>query len=224
MSIIEKSVIDYINETQHYFDGILGEIQKDSLEKKIPIIPPETARFLATLLSIKKPCNVLEIGCAVGFSAGLISRYLDKNGHITTIDRFDIMIRQAKENFKKLEIEDKVSLIEGDACEILPTLNDKEYDFIFLDAAKGQYLQILPHCIRLLKVGGLFLADNVIQDGRVAMDRFSVPKRQRTIHTRMRKFLFAVSNTIGLESSIIPIGDGLLLSHKTQEIKEIIYE
>ncbi len=220
MSYVDQGVVNFIRDVQPLCNGQLGQIQREALAQAQPIVPPESARFLATLISICKPKKVLEIGCAVGFSAGLMSSLMPEDGHITTIDRYDIMIKDAKENFAKLQLQNKVTLLEGDAEEILKALED-EYDFIFLDAAKGQYLQFLPHCLRLLKVGGVLLADDVLQEGRIARDRLAVPRRQRTIHTRMRKFLEVLTNTQGLESCIIPIGDGMALCHKTQEVVHV---
>ena len=203
----------YINHIQPLFDGTLGDIQREALHEGLPIIPPETARFMATLLSIKRPRRVLEIGCAVGFSAGLFCRYLADGGHVTTIDRYDCMIGKARENFKRLGIEGKVSLIEGDAGYILPQLTGT-YDVIFLDAAKGQYIRFLPDCLRLLGAEGLLLADDVLQEGRVAMGRYDIPRRQRTMQARLRAFLNAVMSDKRLESAIVPIGGGLLTAHK----------
>ncbi len=213
MNNFTECITQFLLSVQPYFDGVLGEIQRDALKKNMPIIPPETARLLCTLLSIKRPERILEIGCAIGFSAGLMSRYITEDGHITTIDRYELMINQAKKNFERLKITDKVTLLEGDAAEILPTLNDS-FDVIFLDAAKGQYIQFLPECLRLLKEGGLFIADDVLFDGTVAWDRSLVPRRQRTIHQRLRAFLKEVADNPCLETTILPVGGGVLISHK----------
>ena len=204
---------EYINSINPSLSGSLGELQRDAEDRGIPIIDPVTIRFLCTVLSLKKPKDVLEIGCAIGFSAGLISKYLAVGGHITTIDRYDIMIAEAKRNFEKLGITDKVTLLEGNATDILPGLSGS-YDFIFLDAAKGQYLQMLPDCMRLLKSGGIFIADDILQSGRVAKDRLDIPKRQRTIHTRLRQFLEQIVNYEGVEASILPVDDGVLFAVK----------
>ena len=111
----------YLRTVQPMYDGILGEIQKQSIEHDVPIVPHETARLLSVLLSIKKPKKILEIGTAVGFSAGLMSRYLEQGGSITTIDRFEIMLKDARENIKKMDLEDTITILEGDAADILPT-------------------------------------------------------------------------------------------------------
>lgn len=212
--IVNRDIVLYINNVQPMCEGLLGDLQKESLEQEIPIIDKETARFLKTLLSIHKPKKILEIGCAVGFSASLMSEY----GQVTTIDRFDVMINKAKSNFKKLGIENKVNLLEGDALDILKNMNEEnKFDMIFLDAAKGQYINIINDCLKLLKKGGIIVADDIFQNGLVVQNIEEIPKRQRTIHRRLNEFIFKMSNNSGLESSLIPIGDGLLLSHKIKE-------
>ena len=140
---------NYLKEVLPMCDGILGEIQKISYEQDVPIIPNEVVRLLSFILSIKKPKRILEIGAAVGFSSGLMSKFLSDGGKITTIDRFDIMIEQFRENRKKMGLEDKIELIEGNACEVLPRLSEK-FDVIFLDAAKGQFIQMITEFIWLL--------------------------------------------------------------------------
>ena len=206
----------YLRTVQPMYDGILGEIQKQSIEQDVPIVPHETARLLSVLLSIKKPKKILEIGTAVGFSAGLMSRYLQQGGTITTIDRFEVMLKDARENIKKMNLEDTVTILEGDAADILPTLQ-QQYDVIFLDAAKGQYGNFLPHCIRLLTVGGILIVDDVLQGGSIAKTRFSVPRRQRTIHKRMRNFLWDISHNDCLESCILPVGDDVAIYYKKSD-------
>ncbi len=214
--VIDENINAYLSSVQAPFDGVLGEIQKEALASGVPIIPHETARLLSVILSMKKPLHILEIGAAVGFSAGLMAQHILPGGSVTTIDRYDVMIQAAKNNFSRLGLENVITLLEGDASEILPTLKGP-YDVIFMDAAKGQYSQILPECLRLLPVGGILLADDVLQGGDIAKTKFSVPRRQRTIHKRMRNFLWTISNEPCLTSSIIPIGDGLAICHKIAE-------
>lgn len=206
----------YIRLIQPKYDGVLGEIQEEALEEEIPIVPHETARFLSTLLTIKKPKEILEIGTAVAFSAGLMSRYLQEGGHVTTIDRYEYMLNIAKKNIKRMGLEEKINIIEDDAANVLPKLSGP-YDFIFLDAAKAQYIQFLPELLRLMPIGGILVADDVLQGGNIAKSRFSLPRRQRTIHKRMRNFLWDISHLDCLESSIIPIGDGIIMCTKIKE-------
>jgi len=179
-----------------------------------PIIKPEVADFLKVLLSLTKPMQILEIGTAVGYSSILMSGLLAENGHITTIERFDYMLGIAKENIKRANLEDTITLLEGNAAAILPTLKNEQYDFIFMDCAKGQYINFLPECIRLLKPNGLLLTDNVLHKGTVARSRYLIERRQRTTHSRLRDFLWTITHCEQLRSSVVPIGDGIALSYK----------
>ncbi|MBZ4669282.1 MAG: putative O-methyltransferase [Defluviitaleaceae bacterium] len=194
-------------------EGILGEIEREAMVSDLPIIQKEVASLISVLLSIKKPKKILEIGTAVGYSSILMSNYLQPQGEIITIERYDIMQRAAKENFKKANLENIITMIEKDAEEVLPTL-EGPFDVIFMDAAKGQYNTFLPHCIRLLKDDGLLIADNVLHKGMIARLRYDVPRRQRTIHKRMRNFLWEIMHNPQLDSCILPMGDGVALCHK----------
>ncbi len=216
MSLVENYIHEYLENLQPFCEGELGQLQKTSYEKEVPIIPKDVVQFLGVVLSIIKPKKILEIGMAVGFSASYMTGLLQEGGHLTTIDRFDVMIKQAKENFKRLGVEDKVTILEGNANDILPTL-DEQYDFIFMDAAKGQYIQILPDVLRLLKKGGVIIADDILQEGRVAQAYEEVPKRQRTIHKRMNEFLNEITNNPKLKSSILTIGDGVAFIQKIED-------
>ncbi len=206
----------YLRTVQPKYEGTLGEIQAEATEKNVPIIPHETARFLSVLLTLKKPKHILEIGTAVGFSSSLMAQYIPEDGTITTIDRFEVMLKDARVNIDRMGLNDKIKILEGDASDILPTL-EGPYDVIFMDAAKGQYSNFLPHCIRLLSVGGMLIVDDVLQGGDIAKTRFEVPRRQRTIHKRLRNFLWDISHNDCLESSIVPIGDGVALCIKVKE-------
>lgn len=213
----------YLRTVQPKYKGILGEIQKEATDNNVPIIPHETARLLSVLLTIKKPKKILEIGTAVGFSASLMSQYLQEGGNVTTIDRFEVMLKEAYINIERMGLQNTIKIIEGDAADILPKL-EGFYDVIFLDAAKGQYNNFLPDIIRLLPVGGILIVDDVLQGGNIARSRFTVPRRQRTIHKRMRNFLWNISHNELLESSIIPIGDGLALCCKIKDERKSINE
>lgn len=219
MPITQEKVIDFLREIQPMCSGQLGEIQKKAIDENVPIIPPEVANLLAVILQIKKPSSILEIGTAIAFSSSFMSQYIKEDGTITTIERFDVMKKQAIENIKKLGLENKINMIEGDAAKILPTLKGP-YDIIFMDAAKAQYNTFLPECIRLLPVGGILIADDVLQNGFIAQSRFEVPRRQRTIHKRMRNFLWNISHSSALQSSIIPIGDGVAICYKKENIND----
>lgn len=211
--VTNDEIKTFLNEVQPSCNGILGEIQKEAIEAGVPIIQTEVAKLLGVILQIKKPKNILEIGTAIGFSACFMSKYLQKDGRITTIERHDIMIEQAIKNINRMELESIIDLKQGEAAEILPNLNDK-YDVIFMDAAKAQYNILLDEFIRLLPTGGILIADDVLQDGFIAKSRFEIPRRQRTIHKRMRNFLWNISRSDIFESTIIPIGDGVAICYK----------
>lgn len=216
--ITENEVNLFLRQIQPMCDGALGEIQKQAMEEKVPIIPPEVVKMLGVVLRLKKPKNILEVGTAVAFSSSFMSQYIPEDGTITTIERFDVMKKQAEINIKKMGLQNTITMLEGDAAEVLPTLTGP-YDVIFLDAAKGQYNVFLPECIRLLPVGGILIADNVLQGGFIAQSRFDVPRRQRTIHKRMRNFLWNISHSEVFESTIIPIGDGVAICYKVADEK-----
>ena len=162
---------------------------------------------------MKKPVRVLEVGTAIGFSALLMCEYLPENGHITTIEKYEKRIPIARENFKRAGKEDRITLIEGDALEVMRSL-EGPFDFIFMDAAKGQYIHYMPEAIRLLSKDGVLMSDNVLQDGDIIESRFAVERRNRTIHSRMREYLYELKHNDQLQTSIIPLGDGVALSVK----------
>jgi len=192
-------------------EGIVGEIEKEAIADEVPIVRRETKEWIKTMLLIKKPMRILEVGTAVGFSSVYMSQYLSEGAHITTIEKWEPRIVKAKENFKKAGVEDKITLLEGDAADVLKGL-DGSYDFIFMDAAKGQYIHFLPDVIRLLEKDGVLISDNVLQDGEVLDSKYVVNRRNRTIHSRMREYLYVLKNHDMLETSIIPLGDGIALS------------
>lgn len=163
----------------------------------------------------EKPVRILEVGTAVGYSAIYMNQFVPPEGHITTIEKWEPRIGKAKENFKRAGAENRITLLEGDASDILKQL-DGTYDFIFMDAAKGQYIHFLPDIIRLLAWDGVLVSDNVLQDGEVLDSKYVVNHRNRTIHGRMREYLYTLKTHPLLETSIIPLGDGIALSVKIQ--------
>lgn len=179
-----------------------------------PIIKPEVADFIKVQLSLVQPSTILEIGTAVGYSSIFMSSYLKEGGKITTLERFDYMLRQARKNIKAAGLEDTIEIIEGDAAITLTQLPSESFDVIFMDCAKGQYINFLPECIRLLKPNGLLITDNVLHKGTVARSRYLIDRRQRTTHSRLREFLWTITHSDTLRSSVIPIGDGVALSYK----------
>ena len=181
----EQRVTTYIQSLESPENLILEQIEQEALDTYVPVIRKETQSFLKVLLMIKRPSRILEIGTAIGFSAILMSEYMPKDGHVTTIEKYEKRIPIARENFRRAGKEEKITLIEGDALKVMQTL-EGPYDFIFMDAAKGQYIHYLPEAVRLLSDKGVLLSDNVLQDGDVIESRFAVERRNRTIHSRMQ--------------------------------------
>ncbi|MBQ8527115.1 MAG: O-methyltransferase [Lachnospiraceae bacterium] len=211
--IVEQRYVDFMNSLEKEEIPYLEELEAYAVETEVPIIRKEMQSFLKTLLTMNKPRQILEVGTAIGFSALLMSEYMPCDGHITTIEKYEKRIPIARENFKKYGKSEQITLIEGDASEVLAGLAG-EYDLIFMDAAKGQYIHFLPDILRLLKQGGVLLSDNVLQDGDVIESRYAVTRRNRTIHGRMREYLYELKNHPQLQTSIIPLGDGITLSVK----------
>lgn len=211
--IVDERMVSFIHSLERENSEILGKIEQEALDTYVPIIRKEMQSFLKVLLLMTRPVRILEVGTAIGFSAILMSEYAPKEAKITTIEKYEKRIPIARENFKRAGKEETISLIEGDALEVMKSL-DHSYDFIFMDAAKGQYISYMPEAIRLLKKGGLLVSDNVLQDGDIIESRFAVERRNRTIHSRMREYLYELKHDERLETSIIPLGDGVALSIK----------
>lgn len=214
--IVEERLVAYLHSLETENSEILEQIEKEALDTYVPIIRKEMQSFLKVLLRIKRPLKVLEVGTAVGFSAILMSEYVPAECKITTIENYEKRIPIARENFRRAGKEHQITLIEGDAFEVLKTLQDS-YDFIFMDAAKGQYIAYLPEVMRILTPGGILVSDNVLQNGEIIESRFAVERRDRTIHSRMREYLYTLKHHPELETSIIPLGDGVALSIKTDQ-------
>ena len=211
--IVDERMVTFINSLETENSEILETIEKEALETFVPIIRKEMQSFMKVLLAIQKPLNILEVGTAVGFSALLMSEYAPQECKITTIEKYEKRIPIARENFKRAGKEEVITLLEGDALEILKGLQES-YDFIFMDAAKAQYIYYMPEVIRLLGKGGILVSDNVLQDGDIIESRFAVERRNRTIHSRMREYLYALKHEERLLTSIIPLGDGVAVSVK----------
>ena len=194
--ISNDRIATYIHSLEVPESPVIEEIEQEALDTFVPIIRKETQSFLKVLLKIKKPLRILEVGTAVGFSAILMSEYMPENGHITTIENYEKRIPIARENFRRAGKEDQITLIPGDALEVMKELSGP-YDFIFMDAAKGQYIHYLPEVLRLLAPEGVLMSDNVLQDGDVIESRFAVERRNRTIHSRMREYLYELHQDLG---------------------------
>ena len=213
--IVDERIVTFINSLDTRNNELLETIENEARAADVPIIRREMQSFLKVLLMLKKPARVLEVGTAVGFSALLMSEYVPEECRITTIENYEKRIPVARENFRRAGKEEQITLIEGDAAIVLGTL-DGPYDFIFMDAAKGQYIHYLPDILRLLSPGGCLVSDNVMQDGDVIESRFAVERRNRTIHARMREYLYELKHNDTLTTSIIPLGDGVAVSIKNQ--------
>ena len=209
--IVDERLVTYINSLDTGNTSILDQIEQEALENYVPIIRKEMQQFLKLLLAMKRPMRILEVGTAVGFSAILMAEYDPVPCEITTIENYEKRIPIAKENFIRAGKEKQITLLEGDAAQILPTLTES-YDFIFMDAAKGQYPAYLEQVMRFLVPGGILITDNVLQDGDIIESRFAVERRDRTIHSRMREYLYTLKHHPELETSILPLGDGVALS------------
>lgn len=215
--IIDERMVTYIRSLEVPESAVIEAIEQEALRDRVPIIRKEMQSFLKVLLMIKRPMRILEVGAAVGFSSILMSEYMPEGGHITTIENYDKRIPIARANFKRAGKEEQIDLIEGDALEVMHGL-EGPYDLIFVDAAKGQYIHYLPEVMRLLGTDGVLVSDNVLQEGDIIESRFAVERRNRTIHSRMREYLYELKHHDQLQTSIIPLGDGVALSVKRRDI------
>ena len=211
--VVEERLVTYINSLETGNTEILDEIEREALRSDVPIIRKEMQTFLKVFLAMKRPARILEVGTAVGFSAILMAEYNPGACEIITIGNYEKRIPIARENFKRAGKESVITLLTGDAKEVLPTI-EEPFDFIFMDAAKGQYIHFLPEVLRLLKSGGTLISDNVLQDGDIIQSRFAVTRRNRTIHKRMREYLYTLTHHEELTTAVLPIGDGITVSVK----------
>ena len=211
--IVNERITAYINSLEVPGSDISEQIKKEALADRVPIIRSETASLLKFFVSFAKPMQILEVGTAVGYSAIIMSEVMPEGAAITTIEKYEPRIPVARENFRRAGKEGVITLLEGDAMEWLARLSGP-YDMIFMDAAKGQYIHFFPEIMRLLSDGGILISDNIFQDGDIMESRFAVTRRNRTIHSRMREYLYTLKHTEGLVTSLIPIGDGVAVSTK----------
>ena len=210
--IADSRITDYILSLETGQGQLCDRIEQEALAARVPIIRRETAALLKTLVAAKAPRAILEIGTAVGYSALLMARVMPADCRITTIEKYEKRIPVARENFRLAGEEERITLLEGDADEILERLKGSYFDFVLMDAAKGQYLAWLPKLMELMPPGALLVSDNVLQDGDIVQSRFAVERRNRTIHARMREYLYELKHNSALETSILPVGDGVALS------------
>lgn len=211
----QERITGYICSLDRGHGELCDRIAKEARAAYVPIIRQETAALLQTVVAAAKPARILEVGTAVGYSALLMAQVMPEECHITTIEKYQPRIPLAREHFKLAGMEGRITLVEGDAGEALGQLSGT-FGFIFMDAAKGQYIHWLPQILRLLGPGGVLFSDNVLQDGDIVESRFAVERRNRTIHARMREYLYTLTHMDALCTSVIPIGDGVALSVKRE--------
>lgn len=211
--IVDERMTTYINSLDEGHTEFLEQLERQAKKDSVPIIRREMQSFLKFLMMAYKPKKILEVGTAVGFSALLMCEYNPVPCQIVTIENYDKRIPIARDNFKKAGKENQIQLIEGDAAEVLKKLDDS-FDFIFMDAAKGQYLNFLPDILRLLNTGGILVSDNVLQEGDIIESHFAVERRNRTIYKRMREYLYELKHNDALVTALLPLGDGVAISTK----------
>ena len=211
--IQNERYVSFINSLDTENPAYLNELEEYAKKTEVPIIRKQMQSLIRVLLTLGQPKQILEVGTAIGFSPLFMSEYAPDDCHITTIEKYEKRIPLARENFRKSGREHRFTLLEGDAAAILPTLTG-QFDLIFMDAAKGQYLHFLPDVLRLLAQGGILISDNVMQDGDIIESRFAVTRRNRTIHARMREYLYELKHNEALETVILTVGDGAAVSVK----------
>lgn len=211
--IVDERLVTYINSLDKGNTAVLDQIEREALESYVPIIRKDMQSFLKLLLTVQKPMRILEVGTAVGFSAILMAEYAPEGCQVVTIENYDKRIPIAKQNFERAGKSDQITLLEGDAAEVLKTL-EEPFDMIFMDAAKGQYINFMSDVLRLLKKDGVLVSDNVLQDGDIIESHFIVERRNRTIYKRMREYLYELTHRDDLVTSVLPVGDGITVSVK----------
>ena len=213
--IVDERMVTYINSLDMGNTPLLNEIEREAKTDLVPVIRREMQSFLKVLLAIHRPLRVLEVGTAVGFSALLFCEYGPENMQVTTIEKYEKRIPIARENFRRAGREDQITLLEGDAGELLKTL-EGPFDMIFMDAAKGQYIHWLPDIRRLMTKGSVLISDNVLQEGDIIESHYLVERRKRTIYKRMREYLYELKHDPSFVTSILPLGDGVTVSVKQE--------
>ena len=213
--IVDERMRTYINSLDMGNTPFLEELEQYAIRERVPIIRREMQSFIKTFLAMNQPGRILEVGTAIGFSTLLMCEYGREDLQIVTIENYDKRIPIARENFRRAGREDQITLLEGDAGELLKTL-EGPFDMIFMDAAKGQYIHWLPDIRRLMAKGSVLISDNVLQEGDIIESHYLVERRNRTIYQRMREYLYELKHHPQLMTSIIPLGDGVSLSVKEE--------
>lgn len=214
--ILDERLLTYLHSLESSNGKLLDTIEQEALADDVPIIRKDMQGFLKFLLAVRQPERILEVGCAVGFSALLMAQWNPAVCELTTIENWQPRIPVARNNFLRAGRQEQISLIEGDAGEVLPQLlaEGRHFDWIFMDAAKGQYPALLPAAVELLEPDGILVTDNVLFDGEIIESRYAVTRRNRTIHKRMREYLYTLKHHEQLTTAVLPVGDGAAVSVK----------
>lgn len=211
--IVEPRLSDYLNSLETELPEPLAELEAYAHKHEVPIIRKEAQSLLRFFVELKRPKRILEVGTAIGFSAAFLSEYMPEDCTITTIEKVPMRIAEAEKNLAALRRSKDVMLLTGNAAEVLAKLSEQgnTYDFVFMDAAKGQYLNFLSLLLPMLPSGALLITDNVLQEGSIIESKYSIARRDRTIHMRMREYLYELKHNEALTTSIVPVGDGMAL-------------
>ena len=214
--IVEPRLVEYLNSLETELPEHLAKLEAYALEHEVPIIRKEAQSLLRFLLELKTPKRILEVGTAIGFSASLLCEYMPEDCHLTTIEKVPMRIVEAEKNLAALKRSQDVTFLTGDAEEVLKSLREQgnQYDFIFMDAAKAQYMSFLQQILPMLPKGALLITDNVLQEGSIMESKYCITRRDRTIHMRMREYLYELKHNEELTTSIVAVGDGMALSVK----------
>ena len=214
--IVEPRLVEYLNSLETELPEHLAKLESYAIEHEVPIIRKEAQSLLKFFLELKQPKRILEVGTAIGFSASLLCEYMPKDCHLTTIEKVPMRIVEAEKNLAALKRSQDVTFLTGDAEEVLKNLKEQgnQYDFVFMDAAKAQYMSFLAQILPMLPTGALLITDNVLQEGSIIESKYSITRRDRTIHMRMREYLYELKHNDALTTSIVAVGDGMALSVK----------
>lgn len=214
--IANERLVNYIHSLEPDRSELLETVRKEALAAEIPIIRDETAALLKCFVMMLRPKRILEIGTAVGYSALIMAEAMPEDAVITTVENYEPRVREATKNITGSSYRDRIRLINDDAGKVIKVMASKgeQFDFIFMDAAKAQYINWLPDIIKMMPEGAVLFSDNILQDGRIIESRYQVERRDRTIHTRMREYLFELKHNVQLETSVLTDGDGISISVK----------
>ena len=233
--IVDEHIAAYINSLESDMAPYLMELERQALADGVPIIKKQAQALLRFFLKMKCPKHILEVGTAVGFSSSFISEYMPRDCTITTIEKVEMRIVEAKKNLCKAPRANDIILLCGEAMDALSMINGNtdrdveffypggipislqpKYDFVFMDAAKAQYMNFLPEIMKLLADDAIFITDNVLQEGSIAKSKYSITRRDRTIHMRMREYLYTLTHSKEFDTVVLPVADGMAISYRVK--------